>query len=192
MSRYSDMIRMYNILEHDFNDLGSIIHFDERNLGTFGIRVYNLFFMSCNLFELAAKEIINVNFNDIVQMKISEGKDIVVARKETKRNGMDVWKIVPVIRQHSVHKLTFIPMGYEFKPLEALGEPDVRKRTLTWWQDYNSVKHDLSQIHKATLQNLIYALSSAGFLVSYVTNTKVLCTMEQSKLFTGIYLPYIH
>jgi hypothetical protein len=52
----SSMIRMYYSLEHDTNELGSTIHFDERNLDTFGIRVYNLLFISCNLFELAAKE----------------------------------------------------------------------------------------------------------------------------------------
>jgi len=52
----SSMIRMYYILENDTSELGSTIHFDKRNLDSFGIRVYNLLFMSCNLFELAAKE----------------------------------------------------------------------------------------------------------------------------------------
>ena len=53
----SSMIRMYYSLENDTNELGLTIHFDERNLDTFGLRVYTLLFMSCNLFELAAKEI---------------------------------------------------------------------------------------------------------------------------------------
>ena len=61
--------------------------------------MYHLLFMSCNLFEILAKKITTENFNDIVQMKISEGMDIARARKETKKNNMNVWKLVPVIRK---------------------------------------------------------------------------------------------
>jgi len=153
---------MYNMLESDTNDLGSTIHFDKRNLATFGIRVYNLFFMSCNLFELVAKEIAGDPESD-----------------------MGTWKKEPLICQYSKVELTFLPMGYKFKPLEALGEVEVNKRNLTWWQDYNSVKHDLTQIQKASLRNLIYALCSAGLLVSHVVDG----TYKPSVLFDGLLLP---
>jgi len=150
------------MLESDTNDLGSTIHFDKRNLATFGIRVYNLFFMSCNLFELVAKEIAGDPESD-----------------------MGTWKKEPLICQYSKVELTFLPMGYKFKPLEALGEVEVNKRNLTWWQDYNSVKHDLTQIQKASLRNLIYALCSAGLLVSHVVDG----TYKPSVLFDGLLLP---
>jgi len=167
VNKYYNMIRMYNILESDTNDLGSTIHFDERNLPTFGMRIYNLFFMSCNLFEVAAKEIAGID------------------------SDMRKWKNDRLIRQYSTHEMTFLPMGYKFKPLEALGEVDVNKRNLTWWQDYNSVKHDLTQIDKATLRNLIYALCSAGLLVSHVVAMEVRSIQKQSVLFDGLYLPDI-
>ncbi len=166
LNKHYNMLRMYNILESDTNDLGSTIHFDERNLNTFGIRVYNLLFMSCNLFEAAAKEI--------------AGSD---------KSDMKTWKEVPVIRQYSDHELTFLPMGYKFKPMEALGDVDVNKRKLTWWDDYNSVKHDLTQIQKASLRNLIYALCSAGLLISHVVDTEVRAIQKRSVLFEGLYLP---
>ena len=189
MNKYYNMLRMYNILESDTNDLGSTIHFDKRNLNTFGIRVYNLFFMSCNLFELVAKEMAEETFEDIVKKKIEEkGMKEAHARKET-RNDMSVWKEVPVIRKYSDHELTFLPMGYKFKPMEALGEVDVNKRKLTWWGDYNSVKHDLTQIQKASLRNLIYALCSAGLLVSHVVDTEIRAIQKPSVLFDGLYLP---
>jgi hypothetical protein len=156
---------MYNILESDTNDLGSTIHFDERNLNTFGIRVYNLLFMSCNLFEVAAKEMAGI------------------------KTTMEDWKKVLEICQFSDSEMTFLPMGYKFKPLEALGEVDVNERNLTWWQDYNSVKHDLTQIQKASLRNLIYALCSAGLLVSHVVVKEVRAIQKPSVLFDGLFLP---
>lgn len=187
MNKYYNMLRMYNILESDTNDLGSTIHFDERNLDCFGIRIYHLLFMSCNLFELVAKEMAEETVEEIVKKKIEEkGMKETRARKET-RNAMSVWKEVPVIRQYSDHELTFLPMGYKFKPMEALGDVDVNKRKLTWWDDYNSVKHDLTQIQKASLRNLIYALCSACLLVSHVVRMDG--TYKRSVLFDGLYLP---
>ena len=171
MSRYSDMVRMYYLLENDTDDLGSIIHFDKRNLDTFGIRIYNLLFLSCNLFEYAAKEI------------VKEKSKII-------KSNMNTWKKDPYIIEISENELTFIPVGCKFKPMEGLLDTNVEDRKLTWWQDYNSVKHDLSKIHKASLRNLIYALGSAGLLVNYATNDVRSLTGigKQSILFDGLYV----
>ena len=191
MNKCYNLVRMYNSLESDTNDLGSTIHFDKRNLKCFGMRIYNLFFMSCNLFELVAKEMAEETFEEIVKKKIEvNGMKEARARKET-RNDMSVWKKVRVIRQYSDHELTFLPMGYKFKPMEALGDVDVNKRKLTWWDDYNSVKHDLTQIQKASLRNLIYAIGSAGLLVSHVVDMEVRTTQKRSVLFDSLHLPYI-
>jgi hypothetical protein len=159
-----NMLRMLRILEKDTNDLGSTIHFDKRNLDTFGIRIYNLLFMSCNLFELAAKERVGYPKSD-----------------------MSSWRVEPRICLYSKVELTFLAMGYKFKPMEALGEADVKNRNLIWWQDYNSVKHDLTQIHKATLRNLIHALGSAGVLVSDLVRKDGV--YKRSALFDGLYFP---
>ena len=185
---------MYCILESDTNDLGSTIHFDEKNLETFGMRIYNLFFMSCNLFEFAAKEMAKDTYEEIVKSKAKEkGWSIQKAIKST-RNDMNVWREDQLIRQYSNHEPTFIPMGFQFKPLEFLGKLKVEERILPWWSDYNSVKHDLSQIQKATLRNLIYALCSAGILVSHVGITKgfIRGIMKPSVLFSGVQLPSIN
>ena len=161
------MIRTYQLLEKDTNDLGSIIHFDEKNLDAFGIRIYTLIFLSCNLFESAAKEITQKNESD-----------------------MSDWKSHPKIRQYSKFEMTFIPMGFKFKPLEELGYSDEKKRKLIWWQEYNNTKHELSsQINKATLRNLIYALGSTGLLVSDVANNNIRGISNQSILFDGLYFP---
>ena len=208
LDKYYNMVRMYNILESDTNDIGLTVHFDERNLDCFGIRIYHLLFMSCNLFELVAKEMAEETVEDIVKNKVEvKGMGEARARKETPNN-MSVWKVVPEICQHSNSEMTFLPMGYEFKPLEALGEAE-EKRNLTWWKGYNSVKHDLTQIHNATLRNLIYALSSTGLLINRVVSIRVralfdglnlqkpqidgyldLC-LDQSVLFDGLDIPSI-
>jgi len=181
---------MYNILESDTNDIGSTIHFDKRNFDCFGIRIYHLLFMSCNLFELVAKEMAEETVKDMVKKKVEDkGMGEARARKETPNN-MNVWKVVPTICQFSSGEITFLPTGYKFNPLKALGEADINKRNLTWWQDYNSVKHDLTQIHNATLRNLIHALCSAGLLVSHIVVIGgVRTTYHRSVLFDGLFLP---
>ena len=163
------MVRMYNLLENDTNDLGSIIHFDEKNLETFGIRTYNLLFLSCNLFEYAAKEIVK-------------------EKSGITDSNMNTWKKDLTIRRISENELTFIPMNFKLKPMDEFGFTDVNDRKLEWWQDYNSVKHDFSKIYKATLRNLIYALCSAGLLVNYATNYVKPLRGMQSILFEG--MPY--
>ena len=181
MNKYdkmNEMIRMYDMLEKDTNDLGSTIHFDKRNLDTFGMRIYNLLFLSCNLFEVAAKEIAGINTD------------------------MNDWKNEPKICLFSNVELTLIPMDYLFKPFEALGKKNVEDRNLTWWQGYNSIKHDITQIHNASLRNLIHALGSARLLVENVLNERTRSIQEQehklvfrqdkqSLLFENLHLPSI-
>lgn len=116
------------MLEKDTNDLGTTIHFDQKNFNTFGFRVFNLFFLACNLFEYAAKEI-----------------------ERNPKSDMKKWKINPKISGLSETELIFKPTGDKFKPLKGLGYRFVESRTLTWWNDYNSAKHNLS-LSKATLK----------------------------------------
>ena len=159
------MIKIYLSLENKTNDLGLVIQFDKRNFNTFGIEIYNLLFLSCNLFERLAKEI----------------------SKDNKSN-MNNWKQNEKICMHSDEELIFTPMNYKFKPMEALGNEKIEDRSLFWWQDYNSVKHNLSEIHKATLCNLIYALSSTGLLLSSATYPDY-SPDNPSKLFSGLFIP---
>lgn len=159
------MIKIYLSLENKTNDLGLVIQFDKENFGTFGIEIYNLIFLSCNLFERLAKEI----------------------SKDNKSN-MNNWKQNENIRIYSEEELTFIPMDYKFKPMEALGNKEIEDRSLFWWRDYNLVKHNLSEINKATLCNLIYALSSTGLLLSSATYPDY-SPDYPSKLFGGLFIP---
>jgi hypothetical protein len=155
------------MLEKDTNDLGTTIHFDQKNFNTFGFRVYNLLFLACNLFEHAAKEI---------------EKDI--------DSNMGNWKINPTISGLSETELIFKPTGDKFKPLKGLGYRFVESRTLTWWNDYNSAKHNLS-LPKATLKNLIYALGSAGILVEIVVFPGGITGSNPSILFGNVSIPEI-
>jgi hypothetical protein len=249
------MIKLYLSLENKTNDLGLVIQFDKRNFNTFGIEIYNLFFLSCNLFERLAKEISKkylfswdeipgnddkriieflkdelkiewVNTEDIG--KIDDGKTIIISNngkslslklndEKTKVNlkidngrayefavktvngklniyskddksNMNNWKKNEKICMHSDEELIFTPMNYKFKPMEALGNEKIEDRILFWWQDYNSVKHNLSEIHKATLCNLIYALSSTGLLLSSATYPDY-SPDNPSKLFSGMFIP---
>ncbi len=103
---------------------------------------------------------------------------------------MGDWKINPIISGLSETELTFKPTGFKFKPLKGLGYRYERYRTLTWWNDYNSAKHELS-LHKATLQNLIFALGSAGILVEIVVFPGGITGSNPSILFDNVYIPEI-
>lgn len=166
MPTHSELVRMFHMLEKDTNDLGTTIHFDQKNFNTFGFRVYNLFLSSCNLFEYAAKEIACDS-----------------------KSSMRQWKINPTISGLSDTELIFLPMHYKFKPLKGLGYRFENHRTLSWWNDYISAKHGLS-LHKATLMNLIFALGSAGKLVDKVFRGSNK-TFHQSILFGNVYIPDI-
>ncbi len=168
MSKYSDMVRMYNTLEKETTDLGSTIHFDHKNFNTFGLRVYNLFFLTCNLFEHAAKEI-----------------------QRNPDSNMGDWKINPIISNLSKAELTFQPTGFKFKPLMGLGNVVEEHRKLSWWDDYNTAKHDFL-LHKATLRNLIYALGSAGILVEIAVHPVGMVPTNPSILFHGVSIPEIY
>lgn len=104
---------------------------------------------------------------------------------------MGDWKLDPLIQQFSKDELTFGPMGFNFKPMEALGSAKEDDRNLVWWQDYNLVKHNLAHIDKATLRNLVYALSSAGLLTSYIARSHVGMEVKRSTLFDRLYMPDI-
>lgn len=164
MPTHSELARMFNMLEKDTNDLGTTIHFDQKNFNTFGFRVYNLFFLSCNLFEYAAKEI--------------EGNQ---------NSNMNNWKINPKISGLFDTELIFKPISYKFKPLKELGNQNVNHRILPWWKAYNSAKHGLL-LHEATLENLILALGSAGKLVDEFSrgSNKV---FHPSILFDNVVIP---
>jgi len=164
---HSELVRMYHMLEKDTNDLGTTIHFDQKNFDTFGFRVYNLFFLACNLFEHAAKEI-----------------------QRDQNSNMGHWKKNPKISGLSETELTFMPTGSIFQPLKGLGYRFERYRTLTWWNDYNSAKHELS-LHKATLQKLIFALGSAGILVEIVVHPDDITGSNPSILFLNVNIPEI-
>lgn len=168
MSTHSDMVRMYHTLEKETNDLGSTIHFDHKNFNTFGLRVYNLFFLTCNLFEHAAKEI-----------------------ERNPDSNMGDWKRNSRISSLSGAELTFRPVGFRFKPLMGLGNVVVDHRKLSWWDDYNTAKHDLSLSH-ATLKNLIYALGSAGILVEIAVHPGTPIPTNPSILFDGVSIPDIY
>jgi hypothetical protein len=67
----------------------------------------------------------------------------------------------------------------------------VDHRKLSWWDDYNTAKHDLSLSH-ATLKNLIYALGSTGILVEIAVHPGRPTPTNPSILFDGVSIPEIY
>ena len=158
--------RSYLLLEKDAISLENTVSFHRDNLNTFGLKIYNLLFLSCNLFETMAKEVCG-NFE----------------------SNMVVWRENPIIRNISRHTYTVMPMGYEFRPFGSFAETDPGNRSPQWWRDYNSVKHNLLNLHLATLDNMLQSLCSAGILVTVGARPTGMHSMVPSNLFDGLYIP---
>ena len=159
------IVSMYKMLENDLLTIQEYIYFHPDNLKTYSFRLYNLLFLSCNIFEICAKRI--------------DGKT---------KSDMNTWKINDKITRRHTSELNLIQMDYKFKPLEKLGEDNPKKRVLNWWKAYNNVKHGLHNINDANLENVIHASGAAGILI-YDYCSGVGHSAERSKLFREIFIP---
>ncbi len=171
INKYRQMVRMYHDLEDKLHSIGQIIQFDKRNLETFGLGFYNILFLSCNLFEMCAKEVTErVTGND--------------------SSDMGDWKTIQAILQFSTHQHRFIEMDYNIVPFKEFQNDELKDRKLQWWSAYNDVKHNLANIEHATLKNVINSVCAAGMMVNYIIATAIgLTPLKPSKLFTDLFIP---
>lgn len=157
----NELIRAYHILEKDLIELFEFVDPADNNLPTFSHRIYELFLRACTEFETNATKILEVNGYN--------------------RNGK--WNILDYYLVNSATRLNeyrlFINIWKngkkEIRPLEQWNVG----HTLSWYQDYNTVKHDRNrEFGRANLGNLISA-TGAVFCILFAQFHNLIFTLNQ-------------
>ncbi len=143
--RYN-LIHTFKIIENDLKKLFEYVEPAEKNEKVFSHRLYELFLRCATEFETNCKQILLANGYPVRSMDIRDYYKINAANQlshyEVK---LSIWHPGPKI----------------IKPFEEWNSG----HSLTWYQDYNDVKHDRSKkFELANLSNVLMA--SAGLLAT--------------------------
>ncbi len=146
----------YKLIQDDYQEVCQFIEARDENLDTFSHRVYELYLRVCTEFESICKNLLVdysypkalTNPNDLKiydYEKIYSDTNYLGTSRLDKEVGLQFWQ----------PNLKFI------KPFEDWANGN----TLTWYQDYNKVKHNRdSDFSKASFKNLTLSFSGL-FLV---------------------------
>jgi hypothetical protein len=137
------LIRGYHALESDLERLFEYVEPDDRNLGAFSTRTYELLLRASTEFEANCKAILTEN-------GYSRAKNL---------NMIDYSRIEGAthLSRYKLRLTVWARSPREIQPLEqwSSGNP------LQWYQAYNSVKHNrVADFHQANLKNAVDAVAS--------------------------------
>ncbi|MEH1907413.1 hypothetical protein [Nostoc sp.] len=136
------LIRAYSILEKDLVKILEYIEPNDDNLNTYSHRLYEILLRACTEFETNCKGILEAN-----SYKKPGNWNISDYEKINKSSYLSEYEIQMSIWRGS-HKI--------LKPFEDWKTG----KSLSWYQQYNSVKHDRNNNFKsANLKNVILAVS---------------------------------
>ena len=143
-------VHSYHLIEKDIKELFDYVSPNDENKTTFSHRIYELFFRCCTEFENNAVAILNSNGYKSSSNNMNIKNDYFKINKALKidkyQARLNIWEDNPLILKpfSNWNSITYVP--------------------LSWYSDYNSVKHNRSQNFKlANLENLINA--AAGLLI---------------------------
>jgi len=139
------LVTTAHLIVRDLYEVFNYVEPCDANVAVYSHRIYELFLRTATEFEANCKGILKAN-----------------GYTKAKMNAEDYFKIVAVSRL-SEYKVTFIrwATAKAFKPFSAWNSATYTP--LTWYQDYNSVKHDrYANFSKANFGNLMDAV--AGLL----------------------------
>lgn len=154
-SRYSkdrqSLIHAYHIILNDFHKLFDYIELHDQNKSAFSHRIYELLLRTCTEFENNCKGILRDN-------GYSTGKNLTIK---------DYFKIneASKLNEYTIKINIWSPSTYIYNPFDDWNSKDFQP--LTWYQNYNLVKHDRSQnFHLANLGTLVQAIGGLFVIVA--------------------------
>ena len=138
----------FKALYRDFEDSFRYVHPHPDHFGVYSLRYYELLLRACTEFESLCKQ------------KVSEMK---LSLKNPRRMDITDYFLLADPLQ-----ITNYSVGYHFDPIHFRAPLEQWKHDhrLTWYQDYNTVKHDrVSEFKKANLQNVLDAIAALFLLI---------------------------
>ncbi len=143
-----EIIRAYYILEKDLIRLFDFIEPTDTNLSTYSHKTYELLLRASTEFELNARKILTANGY----------------AKSSYWNVNDYYKLNTAMRL-SEYRLFINVWGNGKKEIVPFSEW-ASASTLSWYQDYNSVKHNRhDEFPKASLKNVLFAVGAVFSIV---------------------------
>lgn len=150
--KYDILNSTINQIELITNELLAIfqtVHPSKRNFESYGHRIRNLFIIACTEVEAQLKGILVDN----------------VKTKKKNYSTLDYVKLLYPLKLNE-YELGFIQYP-DIEPISpfAFWKSSKPTESLSWYRDYNAVKHDReSEFDKSTLLNLIYSISAIVIL----------------------------
>lgn len=147
ISAFRGYIRAFELLEKDLVELFDYIEPCDNNGNTYSHRIYELYLRACTEFEANAKIVLSSN------------------GYMNAKNISDYWKLNEAMKLSDYLVKINIWDGTNaiIKPYE---EWSTNNKSLSWYQDYNKVKHDRNRFFKlASLSNLVKAISAIRIIL---------------------------
>jgi hypothetical protein len=153
----------FGILSRDFERIGEYVEFEESNDQVYSHRLFEILLRSCTEFESICRDIL-----------LTEGYD-------KKRDDMDVRDYATldsslVLSSCRVGVLLWQPAPLYLKPFEAWA---TKAPKLTWYQDYNSVKHNRQ--HNFKYANLANVCKSMAAVYAILVKTNIIKGMTGTR-----------
>lgn len=154
--------RAFLIIQEDLKKLFEFVEPSDNNCSTYSFRIHELLMRTCIEVETNFKAILKENiFNPIFNSGSRQGQP----RTEK------YWNINDFKKVNKTHHLDDYSIEFPFwKGTKNIREPFVEWKSngnLTWYQAYNSAKHDrLNNFEQANLDNLLNAFSGLCVLLS--------------------------
>jgi len=156
-TKYGYSWAAYKAIEEDMLRVAEYIPLETQQYGVYSFKLADIILRSCSHIESLFKDVIrNQDLSDHPDQEMI--KDKKRKRRLTIRDYIEIfsdyWNLAPVeitIRRNNDIK----------RPFEEFENPDPKRKTPTWWQAYNKLKHDFySEIEKGTLENALTSLSA--------------------------------
>src|SRR3972149_5231751 len=164
---YTSLIRAYRIIEKDLIRILDFIEPSNANLSTYSHRLYEILLRACTEFETNCKGILEANeYSKSGYCNISDYCKInASSRLSDYELRIGIW--------HDDKKT--------FRPFSDWAEKD---KSLSWYQDYNTVKHNRSgQFKLAKLENVLMAISGVLVLLFSQFHFRCFCVYPEFALY---------
>jgi len=136
------LLQAYQLIENDLKEILEFVEPADSNECTYSHRIYELFLRCATEFETNCKRILYANGYSSGRWDIRDYCKVNQAMK---------------LSEYEIKINSWYRNAKIVKPLQDWASGSM----VSWYQDYNSVKHDCSQnFHKASLRNLIDAAAS--------------------------------
>lgn len=143
-------INQLSILLDSLNEVFKTIHPSKENMSAYGNNIRNILILSCTEVEAQLKGIIKNN----------------IKKTKSKYSTTDYVKLKPILKlDEYIISYSKFPWLLPINPFENWNS-DLPTQSITWYNNYNSVKHDREEkFNQATLESVLNSVGAIAILL---------------------------